>query len=356
MSSGRSARSSGSAAAASARTTDGSPSSDPVGMPSGTPAPGFDGRRERRAPSLRGRAGRDPRVPCGARRLVLSAAPRGRGRRPDRVVLDALWELVWAGEVTNDTFAPLRALRWTRPGRAARPPRSADQPRPARGRRTWSLVQPASIAAGPLTSPTEQLHAIALALLDRHGVLTREAVMSEGIGGGFAGVYPILRALEETGRIRRGYFVAGLGAAQFAQAGALDRLRAVRDTRDDLGPRGAVLLLPPRTRPTPTAPPSPGRAAPRTAGRSSAPRAPTSAWSRARPCSTSSVAVDHSSRSRPRTSRPPPGRPRGAGGRRDRPANAGARHRSRGRGPSPTGLAARELEAGGFLPAYRGWC
>jgi ATP-dependent Lhr-like helicase len=76
---------------------------------------------------------------------------------------------------------------------------------------------------------TERLHAQSLALLERHGVVTREAVVTEGIEGGFAAVYPVLRAMEDAGRIRRGYFVDGLGAAQFALAGALDRLRAVRD-------------------------------------------------------------------------------------------------------------------------------
>ena len=160
------------------------------------------------------------------------------GGGPDRDVLDALWDLVWAGEVTNDTFAPLRALRWNRPGREPRrrPGRLTSLgPPEAAGR--WSLVEPVA----ELT-PTERLHAVALALLDRHGVLTREAVVSEGIAGGFSGVYPVLRALEEAGRIRRGYFVAGLGAAQFALAGALDRLRAVRDSGDGREP-GRVQLL-----------------------------------------------------------------------------------------------------------------
>ena len=69
-------------------------------------------------------------------------------------------------------------------------------------------------------------------MLERHGVLTREAVAAEGLDGGFSAVYPVLRALEEAGRIRRGYFVDGLGAAQFALAGALDRLRAARDPRE----------------------------------------------------------------------------------------------------------------------------
>jgi ATP-dependent Lhr-like helicase len=149
------------------------------------------------------------------------------GGGSDRDVLDALWDLVWAGEVTNDTFAPLRALRWKRTGRDARrrPGRlTALGPPEAAGR--WSLVEPSAAA------PTERLHAQALALLERHGVLTREAVAAEGIDGGFSAVYPVLRALEEAGRIRRGYFVDGLGAAQFALAGALDRLRAVREASD----------------------------------------------------------------------------------------------------------------------------
>jgi ATP-dependent Lhr-like helicase len=149
------------------------------------------------------------------------------GGRSDREVLDALWDLAWAGEVTNDTFAPLRALRWKRPGgdRRPRPGRLATLgPPEAAGR--WSLVESDGLAA---PTPTERLHAQALVLLDRHGVLTREAVVAEGMEGGFAAVYPVLRALEEAGRIRRGYFVDGLGAAQFALAGAIDRLRAARD-------------------------------------------------------------------------------------------------------------------------------
>jgi ATP-dependent Lhr-like helicase len=170
-------------------------------------------------------------------REVFAAAGGGR----DREVLDALWDLVWAGEVTNDTFAPLRALRWKRSGsggsrRPTRPGRlTALGPPEAAGR--WSLV-----AAEPAGSPTERLHALSLALLDRHGVLTREAVAAEGVEGGFSAVYPVLRAMEDAGRIRRGYFVDGLGAAQFAVTGALDRLRAVRDGADPPAD-GAVHLL-----------------------------------------------------------------------------------------------------------------
>src|SRR5206468_9867922 len=87
------------------------------------------------------------------------------------------------------------------------------------------------------------MHQLALALLDRHGVLVRESVMAEGIEGGFSAAYPMLRALEEAGRIRRGYFVAGLGAAQFALAGALERLRSVREPASVTGDAPAVHLL-----------------------------------------------------------------------------------------------------------------
>jgi ATP-dependent Lhr-like helicase len=89
----------------------------------------------------------------------------------------------------------------------------------------------------PSSAPTEIAHAQALQLLERHGVLTREAVLAEGIDGGFAAVYPVLKALEERGQVRRGYFVAGLGAAQFAVPGAVDRLRSSREPGDgDLSP------------------------------------------------------------------------------------------------------------------------
>ncbi len=152
------------------------------------------------------------------------------GGGSDREVLDALWDLVWAGEVTNDTFAPLRALRWRRPARdpRRRPSRLTSLgPPEAAGR--WSLVGAGPAEGSPAASPTERLHAWSLALLERHGVLTREAVAAEAVSGGFPTVYPVLRAMEESGRIRRGYFVDGLGAAQFALPGAVDRLRALRE-------------------------------------------------------------------------------------------------------------------------------
>ncbi|HEX2192201.1 MAG TPA: DEAD/DEAH box helicase [Acidimicrobiales bacterium] len=151
----------------------------------------------------------------------------------DKESLEALWDLVWAGEVTNDSFAPVRALagrgrshhRRSSGGRSRRPnlgSLTALGPPRAQGR--WSLVGADLPTDG--VSPTARAHALAAVLLDRHGVLTREAVRGEGHPGGFAAVYPVLRAMEESGRVRRGYFVAGMGGAQFALPGAVDRLRA----------------------------------------------------------------------------------------------------------------------------------
>ncbi len=177
---------------------------------------------------------------------ALQAGTARSGGGNERELLDALWDLVWAGEVTNDTFAPLRALRWKRPaksnGRGRMGRLTSLGPPEAAGR--WSLVGSGlwETGATPL-SPTERMHQLALALLDRHGVLVRELVMAEGLEGGFSAVYPMLRALEEAGRIRRGYFVAGLGAAQFALAGALDRLRSVREPGGARGDQPAVHLL-----------------------------------------------------------------------------------------------------------------
>src|SRR5690606_15438942 len=125
-----------------------------------------------------------------------------------------LWDLVWAGRISNDTLTPLRAL--TRSGtpshRTRRPP-----PRPGRPARTgppetagrWALLPPVE------ADPTKRAHATAERLLDRHGVVIRGAVVGERVPGGFAAVYKVLSAFEESGRCRRGYFVSGLGAAQF---------------------------------------------------------------------------------------------------------------------------------------------
>jgi ATP-dependent Lhr-like helicase len=155
------------------------------------------------------------------------------GTADEQVVLGALWDLVWAGEVTNDTLAPLRSAI----GGAARRRSVRGRPRPGRltrlgppaGAGRWSLVAP---LLEPAPTPTERAHARARALLERHGVVTREAVLAEGVGGGFASVYGVLKAMEESGSVRRGYFVAGLGAAQFALPGAVDRLRSERRDLD----------------------------------------------------------------------------------------------------------------------------
>ncbi len=171
------------------------------------------------------------------------------GGRSDREVLDALWDLIWAGEVTNDTFAPLRALRWKRPARDHRPrPGRLTSLGPPEAAGRWSLAT-VSLSddlpdEAPAVTRTERVHALALALLERHGIVTREAVAAEPIEGGFAAVYPVLRAMEEAGRVRRGYFVDGLGAAQFALPGAVDRLRALRDQPGEAaGEHGRIVRL-----------------------------------------------------------------------------------------------------------------
>ncbi|MGH3888340.1 MAG: ATP-dependent helicase [Pseudonocardiaceae bacterium] len=159
----------------------------------------------------------------------------------DADLVVAVWDLVWAGLLTNDSLAPLRALVT---GRSAthRPRRSAPRGRYARmrvGRPSmpsragppsaagrWSLVPP------PEPDPTRRAHARAETFLERHGVLTRGALDTERVAGGFAAVYKVLRAMEDSGRCRRGYVVEGLGAAQFAVPGAIDRLRAMSQVSD----------------------------------------------------------------------------------------------------------------------------
>jgi ATP-dependent helicase Lhr and Lhr-like helicase len=189
----------------------------------------------------------------------------------DSELLLAVWELVWAGHATNDTLTPLRALvtGGSRPstrrraparrhGRRGVPTPARSGPPAAAGR--WSLVPVPSASHPAEADPTRRLHAVAEQLLDRHGVLTRGAVVAERIPGGFAGVYPVLKAMEDAGRCRRGYFVDGLGGAQFAVPGAVDRLRALTDppsspqtqvlaAADPANPYGAALAWPDRTAP-----------------------------------------------------------------------------------------------------------
>ncbi|MCU1590917.1 MAG: dependent helicase, Lhr family [Frankiales bacterium] len=160
----------------------------------------------------------------------------------DQSLATAVWDLVWAGYLTNDTMAPLRVLLGS--GKTAHSSRRAPVRQRARGvsggrgrpvmpSRTgpptvagrWSLLPARD------SDPTRRAHALAEALLDRHGVVTRGAVMAERAPGGFAAVYAVLKAFEEAGRVRRGYFVEGLGAAQFAAPGAVDRMRAIAAVR-----------------------------------------------------------------------------------------------------------------------------
>jgi ATP-dependent Lhr-like helicase len=185
----------------------------------------------------------------------------------DEALLGDLWSLVWSGRVSGDTLAPLRALlsggrtahrrsrtgpRSSRyagrrgslgtlsgqrgPGRPALPSRSG----PPTGAGRWSLLPEAE------PDPTVRSYAAAEVLLDRYGVVTRGSVVAEGVPGGFAGVYRVLAAAEESGRVRRGYFVESLGAAQFAGTGAVDRLRAgarpLGTADPDQTPPAAVVL------------------------------------------------------------------------------------------------------------------
>ena len=210
---------------------------------------------------------------------------RALNRVSDQAVAAAMWDLVWAGLLTNDTLAPMRTLLATGKSWAPGPRQGAagggatapdlghgdgipdgrrngqgqpasgqqglqspyaGQRGPAAGRLTrrpglgrgalpshagpptvsgrWSLVVPGD------ADPTRRLHARALSLLDRYGIVIRGVAGSERVTGGFGALYPVLRAMEETGQCRRGYFVEGLGAAQFALPGAVDRMRSMADS------------------------------------------------------------------------------------------------------------------------------
>ena len=242
--------------------------SDGPGDSAASPAESADGAPDGRAP---------------AQQSAVSARPADLASLSERV-LAALWDLVWAGLVTNDTLAPLRALGPRRSGRSKSASRSSGAGRAAgarhgarRGRSgvltrsgptrrrsgrlrsggppsaagRWSLT---SLLREPAPSLTERAHGGAQALLERHGIVTRPGVLAEGHPGGFAAAYGILRALEERGSVRRGHFVEGLGAAQFATAAAVERLRDYRESSDEvvvLGaadpaqPYGAALSWPP---------------------------------------------------------------------------------------------------------------
>ena len=171
---------------------------------------------------------------------------------PDDARLSAaLWDLVWTGRVTGDTWAPLRAalVGTSRAPRAAagpaRPRARARYARPAGAVRisTPTVSGRWSSAVPRLADPTRRAAALADGLLDRHGIVLRGAVAAEHVLGGFAGVYRVLAAYEDAGKCRRASVVEGLGAAQFALPGAIDRVRAFApDRRDPHAAPQAVVL------------------------------------------------------------------------------------------------------------------
>jgi len=181
--------------------------------------------------------------------------------------VNALWALAWKGLVTNDTFQVVRAFTQASP--PSRRHRRRVEAMPFRSRRLvpasaegrWTLVRGSEVTSEPKSrsagerSRTAWATTLVQQLLARYGVLTREAVVSESIPGGFGACYPVLKAMEEAGRIRRGYFIAGLGATQFALPGALDLLRSLKDAgeepeivetaaTDPANPYGAALKWP----------------------------------------------------------------------------------------------------------------
>jgi ATP-dependent Lhr-like helicase len=173
------------------------------------------------------------------------------GSQDDAALVSALWELVWAGLVTNDTLAPLRAL--TNGTGAHRQQRQPQRARLSRGRGYARPSGPTRLgpptAAGrwsivPLASADATLRGLALgeALLDRYGIVTRGSVVAEGVTGGFALAYRVLSGFEDSGKARRGYFIETLGAAQFGTGATVDRLRGfAAPARDDAAPSAVAL-------------------------------------------------------------------------------------------------------------------
>ena len=168
---------------------------------------------------------------------------------------EALWDLAWAGEATNDAFAPLRAPRLSAVQRQQRGGRRFGSRRAPAGQAVqgrWSLTAPLFDDA-PASGP--RLRAQSELMLERYGIVTRETVLAEGVPGGFASLYGELSNLEMLGTARRGYFVEGLGGAQFALPGAVERLRSLPRTEgiytvlaatDPANPYGASLSWPKR--------------------------------------------------------------------------------------------------------------
>ncbi|WP_045256300.1 ATP-dependent helicase [Microbacterium hydrocarbonoxydans] len=176
------------------------------------------------------------------------------GAESEQSVLEALWNLTWASRVTNDTFAPIRALLAggsqahkvtrraprTRTYRGVSLARTAPRPTSLGGR--WSLLPGADASAGSATQDAARRATVTAGLLlDRYGVVTRGAVQAEGVPGGFAQAYRVLAGFEEAGHCRRGYVIEKLGAAQFAASATVDRLRTFAGLADP-PPRHAVTL------------------------------------------------------------------------------------------------------------------
>ncbi|MFF1924314.1 DEAD/DEAH box helicase [Streptomyces sp. NPDC058221] len=173
----------------------------------------------------------------------------------DPHLADAVWDLTWSGRLTNDTLAPLRSLLGS--GRTAGSTAHRARRNVPRGRygSLTAAARPSSRTGPPTVSgrwsllpalepdPTHRAHALARTLLDRHGVVTRGAVQAEGVEGGFSAAYRVLSVFEDNGQARRGYAVEGLGAAQFAMDGAVDRLRAASTARDRTEPGAAPQAL-----------------------------------------------------------------------------------------------------------------
>lgn len=161
--------------------------------------------------------------------------------------LEALWDLVWAGRLTNDTFEPVRSYVSQR-ARRSTGRRSLSSRFPPHSAGRWSLTA-GLVHERP--SETERHAAWAELLLDRYGVVTRSTALSESYPGGFSALYPVYSRMEETGRIRRGYFVERLGGSQFALPGAVDRLRSgnegslvVLAATDPANPYGTIIPWP----------------------------------------------------------------------------------------------------------------
>ncbi|SFR74850.1 ATP dependent helicase, Lhr family [Microbacterium azadirachtae] len=162
------------------------------------------------------------------------------GAENEASVVEALWNLAWTGHVTNDTFAPIRALLSggsqahkvtrraprTRTFRGMSLARPASTPRPLSVGGRWSLLPEAE------TDPARRATVSAGLLLDRYGVVTRGSVQAEGMPGGFAQAYRVLAGFEEAGHCRRGYVIEKLGAAQFAASATIDRLRTFAGLAD----------------------------------------------------------------------------------------------------------------------------